>query len=98
MTVCHYPPGTSKWNKIEHKLFAFISQNWRGRPLVSYAVVLRLIAATTTTTGLTVTSYLDTNVYPTGITPSEEDMASLRLERADFHGEWNYTILPRSKD
>ena len=96
ITVCHYPPGTSKWNKIEHKLFAFISQNWRGRPLVSYAVVLRLIAATTTTTGLTVTSYLDTNAYPTGMTPTDGEMDRLRLERADFHGEWNYTILPHT--
>jgi hypothetical protein len=68
MTVCHYPPGTSKWNKIEHRLFAFISQNWRSRPLVSYAVMLRLIAATTAKTGLQATSYLDTNVYPTGMT------------------------------
>jgi hypothetical protein len=94
ITVCHYPPGTSKWNKIEHRLFAYISQNWRGRPLLSYAVVLSLIAATTTTTGLQVTSYLDTNAYPTGITPTEAQMDSLRIERADFHGEWNYTLLP----
>lgn len=97
ITVCHYPPGTSKWNKIEHRLFAYISQNWRGRPLLSYAVVLSLIAATTTTTGLTVTSYLDTHAYPTGITPTEAQTASLHIERADFHGEWNYTILPRQR-
>jgi len=98
ITVCHYPPGTSKWNKIEHRLFAFISQNWRGQPLVSYAVILRLSAATTTKTGLKVTSYLDTNAYPTGITPSEMHLASLRIERAEFHGEWNYTILPHLKN
>jgi transposase len=96
ITVCHFPPGTSKWNKIEHRLFAFISQNWRGRPLVSYAVILSLIAATTTTSGLTVTSYLDTNRYPTGIKVSDEEMAALRIEQDAFHGEWNYTILPRT--
>ncbi len=91
-------PVWSKWNKIEHRLFAFISQNWRGQPLVSYAVILRLIAATTTKTGLKVTSYLDTNAYPTGSTPSEMHLASLRIERAEFHGEWNYTILPHLKN
>jgi transposase len=96
ITVCHFPPGTSKWNKIEHRLFAFISQNWRGKPLVSYAVILSLIAATTTTTGLTVTSYLDTNTYPAGIKVSDEEMAAIRLQRAAFHGEWNYTILPHA--
>ena len=94
ITVCHYPPGTSKWNKIEHRLFAFISQNWRGRPLVSYAVILSLIAATTTTTGLRVESYLDTNPYPTGCTPTAADLATLQLHRHAFHGEWNYTIVP----
>ena len=88
------PPGTSKWNKIEHRLFSFISQNWRGRPLVSYAVILSLIAATTNTSGLTVESYLDTATYPVGRKVSAEEMASLRLERAAFHGEWNYTPLP----
>ena len=95
ITVCHYPPGTSKWNKIEHRLFAFISQNWRGQPLVSYAVILRLIAATTTTTGLTVESYLDTNPYPTGIKVSDAQMETLATCRHAFHGEWNYTISPR---
>ncbi len=94
--VCHFPPGTSKWNKIEHRLFSFISQNWRGKPLVSYAVILNLIAATTTTTGLTVASSLDTNSYPAGITVSDEEMAAIRLERAEFHGDWNYTIVPRT--
>ena len=96
IAVCHFPPGTSKWNKIEHRLFAFISQNWRGHPLVSYAVILDLIAATTTTTGLTVTSSLDTNTYPAGIKVSDEEMAAIRLERDAFHGEWNYTILPHA--
>jgi len=94
--VCHFPPGTSKWNTIEHRLFSFISQNWRGTPLVSYAVILNLIAATTTTTGLTVESYLDTNSYPAGIKVSDEEMATLRVERDEFHGEWNYTILPHA--
>jgi hypothetical protein len=94
ITVCHYPPGTSKWNKIEHRLFSFITQNWRGQPLVSHAVILSLIAATTTATGLRVESYLDTTKYPTGIRPTDEQMATIRLARHDFHGEWNYTIIP----
>jgi len=93
--VSHLPPGTSKWNKIEHRLFAFISLNWRGKPLTSHAVILKLIAATTTTTGLTVQSQLDTNTYPTGIVISDEQLDQLRIERDLFHGEWNYTILPR---
>jgi hypothetical protein len=96
ITVCHFPPGTSKWNKIEHRLFSFISQNWRGKPLVSYAVILSLIAATTTTAGLTVESELDTQRYPTGVTVSDEQMATIQLERAVFHGEWNYTIRPHT--
>jgi len=96
ITVCHYPPGTSKWNKIEHCLVAFITQNWRGRPLLSYAVILSLIAATTTTRGLTVESYLDTNTYPTGITPTDAQMATIQLQRHAFHGEWNYTIEPHA--
>jgi Rhodopirellula transposase DDE domain len=94
ITVCHFAPGTSKWNKIEHRLFAFLTQNWRGKPLISYAVILSLIAATTTATGLTVESSLDTNLYPAGITVSDADMATLQLERDPFHGEWNYTIRP----
>ncbi|HZS91710.1 MAG TPA: ISAzo13 family transposase [Chloroflexota bacterium] len=96
ISVCHFPPGTSKWNKIEHRLFSVISQTWRGQPLVSYAVILSLIAATTTTTGLTVESYLDTNAYPAGRTVTDAEMATLCLERHAFHGEWNYTIRPRS--
>jgi transposase len=94
--VCHFPPGTSKWNKVEHRLFAFISQNWRGKPLVSYAVILSLIAATTTTTGLTVESALDTQTYPAGIKVTDEAMATIRLQREAFHGEWNYTISPHA--
>jgi hypothetical protein len=93
--VSHLPPGTSKWNKIEHRLFAFISMNWRGKPLTSHAVILKLIAATTTTTGLTVQAHLDSSTYPTGITISDEQLKQLRIERDPFHGEWNYTILPR---
>jgi DDE family transposase len=96
LTVCHFPPGTSKWNKIEHRLFAFISQNWRARPLVSYAVILNLIASTTTSTGLTVESYLDTATYPTGVEVTDAEMESLQIERNTFHGEWNYTIRPHS--
>src|SRR5438552_4275489 len=94
--VCHLPPGTSKWNKIEHRLFSFISQNWRGKPLLSYEVIIKLIAATRTTKGLTVQSFLDTNTYPLGRKVSDEDMATLRVLRDNFHGEWNYTILPRT--
>ena len=96
ITVCHFPPGTSKWNKIEHRLFAYITRNWRGQPLVSFAVILSLIAGTTTTTGLTVHSYLDTDAYPAGVKVSDAEMAALRIERDPFHGEWNYTILPRT--
>ena len=92
--VCHLPPGTSKWNKIEHRLFSFISQNWRGTPLVSYEVIVSLIAATTTATGLRVHSVLDTNRYPTGRTVSDAEMATVQLERDAFHGEWNYAIHP----
>ncbi len=95
--VCHLPPGTSKWNKIEHRLFAFIGQNWRGKPLVSHAVILNLIAATTTTTGLTVESYLDTDPYPAGQQVSDAQMATLQLRRDAFHGEWNYAIAPRDQ-
>ena len=96
ITVCHLPPGTSKWNKIEHRLFAWISQNWRGKPLTSYAVILKLIAATTTQAGLTVQCQLDTNTYPAGRKVSDGEMATLALLPDAFHGEWNYTILPRT--
>jgi hypothetical protein len=95
LRVCHFPPGTSKWNKIEHRLFCFITKNWRGRPLTSYEVIVNLIANTTTETGLTVRAALDTNEYETGIEVSDEQLASVKLTPAKFHGEWNYTIRPR---
>jgi hypothetical protein len=96
ISVCHFPPGTSKWNKIEHRLFSFISQNWRGKPLVSHQVIIDLIAATTTTTGLTVKSKIDTNFYEKGLKVSDQQMAELQLRREKFHGDWNYKLLPRS--
>jgi hypothetical protein len=92
--VCHLPPGTSKWNKIEHRLFSFISQNWRGKPLVSHEVIVNLIAATTTKTGLSVRCELDSNPYPAGLKVPDEEMAEIHIRKDDFHGEWNYTILP----
>ena len=95
--VDHLPPGTSKWNKIEHRLFSFITQNWRAKPLVSYGVIVDLIAATTTQTGLKVLCELDDKSYPKGIVVSNEEMASLNIKRADFHGEWNYTIAPSNQ-
>ena len=95
ITVCHFPPGTSKWNKIEHRLFCHITQNWRGKPLRSRAVVVNLIANTKTRTGLKVQAALDTNTYPTGIEVSDEELAAVNITRAPFHGDWNYTISPR---
>jgi hypothetical protein len=95
ISLCHLPPGTSKWNKIEHRLFSFISQNWRGKPLVSHQVVVNLIAATTTKTGLRVRAEIDTGKYPKGVKVSNKEVAEIRLERDKFHGEWNYTIRPR---
>jgi hypothetical protein len=95
--VHHFPPGTSKWNSIEHRLFSFISQNWRAEPLVSYRVIIELIGATTTETGLKVLCELDSSHYPKGIAVSDAEMASLNIRRADFHGEWNYTILPHTQ-
>jgi hypothetical protein len=97
MAVCHFPPGTSKWNKIEHRLFSFVSQNWRGKPLVSDEVIVNLIAATTTKTGLKVTSELDRNAYPLGTKISKSEMEEINLQRNAFHGEWNYTISPRTR-
>jgi len=93
--VCHFPPGTSKWNKIEHRLFSFITKNWRARPLVNLEVIVNLIASTTTRTGLTVKAALDTNRYPTKIKVSDEQLGRIRLKRHEFHGEWNYTLSPR---
>ena len=95
LKVCHFPPGTSKWNKIEHRLFCFITKNWRGRPLTTYEVIVNLIASTTTTTGLIVRAALDTRQYDTGIAVTDEELEHLRLTRAKFHGEWNYSIKPR---
>ncbi len=92
ITVCHFPPGTSKWNKIEHKMFSFISINWRGRPLTDYQVILELIAHTTTETGLTVSACLDDGVYPIGVKVTNAELAAVPLVSHDFHGEWNYTI------
>lgn len=94
VSVCHFPPGTSKWNKIEHRLFSFISTNWRGQPLEDYETIVNLIASTTTAKGLRVTCRLDRRKYPTGRKISDEDMESVQLERHSFHGEWNYTIKP----
>lgn len=98
VSVCHLPPGTSKWNKIEHRLFSFITQNWRGRPLLSHEVVVNLIAATTTRKGLQVECQLDTNTYEKGIQISEEEMKALHINMNAFHGEWNYTISPHSQE
>jgi hypothetical protein len=95
ITVCHLPPGTSKWNKIEHRLFSFITQNWRGKPLVSYQAIVQLIASTTTRTGLNIKCSIDPNTYPAGVKVSDADMAQLNLKPHEFHGEWNYTIAPR---
>ncbi len=93
--MCHFPPGTSKWNKIEHRMFSHITQNWRGRPLVSYEVMVNLIADTRTETGLVINAALDKNSYPKGIKVSDEELASVNIKKADFHGEWNYQISPR---
>jgi hypothetical protein len=95
--VCHFPPGTSKWNKVEHRLFSFITSNWRGEPLRDYETMVRLIAATTTAKGLKVTCRLDRRKYPTGRKVSGEEIAALNITRLRFHGEWNYTIRPRRK-
>lgn len=94
ITVCHLPPGTSKWNKIEHRLFSFITLNWRGKPLRSFRTIVQLIAATTTTTGLKVRAELDENKYPKGAKISDAQMADIQLLRHSFHGDWNYTIAP----
>ena len=96
ITVCHLPPGTSKWNKIEHRLFCHITMNWRGRPLTSHEVIVNSIAATTTRTGLTSHAELDTGTYPTGVQVSDAQMAALPLTRHDFHGDWNYTLRPEA--
>lgn len=94
ITICHLPPGTSKWNRIEHRLFSHITMNWRGRPLTSHEVIIESIAAATTKTGLTVHAELDTNPYPTGIQVSDDEIAALPITRHRFHGDWNYTLHP----
>lgn len=95
ISVCHFPPGTSKWNKIEHRLFSYISMNWRGRPLTDYETVVNLIASTTTKTGLTVKVRLDKNKYERGIKVPADEIKNLKIKRNRFHGEWNYTIFPK---
>jgi hypothetical protein len=95
ISVCHLPPGTSKWNKIEHRLFSFISQNWRGQPLLTHAAIVSLIANTRTSTGLKVRCVLDSKPYQNKIAVADHQMAQIKLTKADFHGEWNYTIHPR---
>ena len=97
IAVRHFPPGTSKWNKIEHRLFSAISQNWRGKPLVSHEVVVNLIGATTTSTGLKVNTALDPNIYPAGVSVTDAQMETLYLRPDAFHGEWNYSLLPRQR-
>jgi len=94
--VCHFPPGTSKWNKIEHRLFCHVTQNWRGRPLVSHDLIVKLIGDTTTATGLKVKAALDTDPYESGIKVSDEALSAVRITRAEFHGEWNYSIRPNT--
>jgi len=97
VTVCHFPPGTSKWNKIEHRMFCHITENWRGQPLVSRAVVVNLIGSTRTQTGLRVEAELDTNTYEKGIKVTDEEMESVRLKMDKFHGDWNYSIAPHKE-
>jgi transposase len=96
IAVCHFPPGTSKWNKIEHRLFSYISQNWRGKPLNSFQTIVSLIAATTTTTGLKVHAELNTEIYQAGIKISDQELAQIKIRRDKFHGDWNYEIRPRN--
>lgn len=97
ISVCHFPPGTSKWNKIEHRLFSFISQNWRGEPLINYETIVRLISATKTSTGLRVACKLDKRAYHPGRKVTNREMETVQLVRGTFHGDWNYTIIPRRK-
>ena len=94
MAVCHFPPGTSKWNKIEHRMFSHMSMNWRGRPLISHEVIVNLIAHTTTQQGLTIKAALDTGRYPIGIKVTDQEFEKVKLKPSKFHGEWNYTIMP----
>jgi hypothetical protein len=97
VAVSHLPPGTSKWNKIEHRMFCHITANWRGQPLESHEVIVSLIGATTTAQGLCIQAALDAGQYPTGVKVSETEMQALRIKRSKFHGDWNYTILPHRR-
>ena len=96
ITVCHLPPGTSKWYKIEHRMFSYIIMNWRGRPLVLHEVIINSIANTKTTTGLRIKAELDIDSYPLGVKVIDEQLRQVNIDRADFHGQWNYTIPPRT--
>jgi Rhodopirellula transposase DDE domain len=96
--ICHFPPGTSKWNKIEHRLFCHITTNWRGQPLTSLETVINLIGHTTTRAGLEVHAQVDDNLYPTGIQVSDTEFKAITIQRCRFHGEWNYRIKPRKSD
>jgi Rhodopirellula transposase DDE domain len=97
ISICHFPPGTSKWNKIEHRMFCHITENWRGVPLRSMEIMVNLIGSTTTRKGLRIEAELDTNRYETGLKVKDAELAAVRIMKSDFHGEWNYTILPRLK-
>jgi hypothetical protein len=97
IVVAHFPPGTSKWNKIEHRLFSYISQNWRAQPLRSFETIVNLIAGTTTATGLKVQAELNTQTYPAGIKVSDQQFDQVKLRRDKFHGDWNYEIQPRNR-
>ena len=96
--MLHYPPGTSKWNRIEHRLFSYISINWRGQPLTTYQTIINLIAGTTTSTGLKVYARLDETAYPTGLTVTNAQLAAVNLVRHEFHGDWNYTVRPNQPE
>ena len=98
ISVCHFPPGTSKWNKIEHRLFSFITSNWRGEPLRDYETIVNLIARTTTAKGLKVTCRLDRRKCPTGRKVTDEEMEHINVERNKFHGDWNYVIKPKTTE
>jgi hypothetical protein len=98
ISVCHYPPATSKWNKIEHRLFSYISINWRAKPLVSLETVIELVSHTTTKEGLSVRAMVDQNTYPTGIKVTDEELEKLNIVAEAFHGEWNYTVKPREEN
>jgi len=98
ITICHFPPGTSKWNKIEHRMFSHITQNWRGRPLVDHETIVQLIGSTRTSTGLVIRAGLDEREYPIGSQVSDSEIDRLNIVENAFHGDWNYTIFPRRKD